>query len=173
YMKTNAYLPANSSISDPDRLFFAALVGVIVTVLIVAITEFFTETAYWPVHLIAKASVTGHATNIIAGQAIGMMATALPVVTIATGILLSDRVGGAGRPGSFRLLYPGAGEGRPPHDVRAGGPARHRGAVPRRHPPVPVRITRDARRRAGGWPGGGGGAAAVPRDQGHPGRHRP
>src|SRR5207248_2556517 len=94
YMRTNGYLPANSSISDPDRLFFAALVGVIVTVLIVAITEFFTETAYWPVHLIAKASVTGHATNIIAGQAIGMMATALPVVTIATGILLSYWLGG-------------------------------------------------------------------------------
>src|SRR5207237_9739713 len=67
YMKTNGYLPANSSISDPDRLFFAALVGVIVTVLIVAITEFFTETAYWPVHLIAKASVTCHATDLIAG----------------------------------------------------------------------------------------------------------
>jgi K(+)-stimulated pyrophosphate-energized sodium pump len=94
YMKTNGYLPANASISDPDRLFFAALVGVIVTVLIVAITEFFTETAYWPVHLIAKASVTGHATNIIAGQAIGMMATALPVVVIATGILLSYGLGG-------------------------------------------------------------------------------
>src|SRR5438105_1027675 len=94
YMKTNGYLPANSSISDPDRLFFAALVGVIVTVLIVAITEFFTETAYWPVHLIARASVTGHATNIIAGQAIGMMATALPVVTIATGILISYALGG-------------------------------------------------------------------------------
>jgi len=94
YMKGNGYLPANASISDPNRLFFAALVGVIVTVLIVAITEFFTETAYWPVHLIAKASVTGHATNIIAGQAIGMMATALPVVVIATGILLSYGLGG-------------------------------------------------------------------------------
>ena len=62
--------------------------------LIVAITEFFTETAYWPVHLIAKASVTGHATNIIAGQAIGMMATALPVLVIGIGILLSYALGG-------------------------------------------------------------------------------
>ncbi len=94
YMKSNGYLPANQSISDPNHLFFAALVGVIITVLIVAITEFFTETAYWPVHLIAKASVTGHATNIIAGQSIGMMATALPVVVIATGILLSYGLGG-------------------------------------------------------------------------------
>src|SRR5213082_1510408 len=94
YMKGNGYLPANQFVSDPNNLFFAALVGVIVTVLIVAITEFFTETAYWPVHLIAKASVTGHATNIIAGQAIGMMATALPVIVIATGILISYALGG-------------------------------------------------------------------------------
>ncbi len=94
YMKSNGYLPSTASISDPFNLFFAALVGVVVTVLIVAITEFFTETAYWPVHLIAKASVTGHATNIIAGQAIGMMATALPVIVIASGILISYGLGG-------------------------------------------------------------------------------
>jgi K(+)-stimulated pyrophosphate-energized sodium pump len=94
YMKGNGYLPSNPFINDPNRLFFAALVGVIVTVLIVAITEFFTETAYWPVHLIAKASVTGHATNIIAGQAIGMMSTALPVIVIASGILISYTLGG-------------------------------------------------------------------------------
>src|SRR4029077_14338507 len=68
--------------------------GVVITVLIVAITEFFTETAYWPVHLIARASVTGHATDIIAGQAIGMMATALPVIVIGVGILISYSLGG-------------------------------------------------------------------------------
>src|SRR6266705_452783 len=94
YMKTNGYLPANQFVTDPSHLFFAALVGVIVTVLIVAITEFFTETAYWPVHLIAKASVTGHATNIIAGQSIGMMATALPVTVIGVGILVSYSLAG-------------------------------------------------------------------------------
>jgi len=94
YMKSNGYLPPGGGVSDPSNLFWAALVGVVITVLIVAITEFFTETAYWPVHLIAKASVTGHATNIIAGQAIGMMATALPVVVIGTGILISYWLGG-------------------------------------------------------------------------------
>src|SRR5438067_1254819 len=96
YMKGNGYLAGGGAhgVGDPNNLFFAALVGVVITVLIVAITEFFTETAYWPVHLIAKASVTGHATNIIAGQAIGMMATALPVVVIATGILISYALGG-------------------------------------------------------------------------------
>jgi K(+)-stimulated pyrophosphate-energized sodium pump len=95
YMTSNRYLTAGDKLQyDPGNLFFAALVGVVITVLIVAITEFFTETAYWPVRLIAKASVTGHATNIIAGQAIGMMATALPVVVIAAGILISYSLGG-------------------------------------------------------------------------------
>src|SRR6266705_1115101 len=94
YMKTNGYLQPGGGVSDPNNLFYSGLVGVVITVLIVAITEYFTETAYWPVHLIAKASVTGHATNIIAGQAIGMMATALPVIVIATGILISYALGG-------------------------------------------------------------------------------
>ena len=96
YMKSNGYFAgaAAGGVHDPNNLFYAALIGVVITVLIVAITEFFTETAYWPVHLIAKASVTGHATNIIAGQAIGMMSTALPVIVIATGILISYALGG-------------------------------------------------------------------------------
>ncbi len=94
YMISNNYLVAGGGVSDPNNLFFAALTGVVITVLIVAITEFFTETTYWPVHLIAKASVTGHATNIIAGQAIGMMATALPVLVIGVGILVSYGLGG-------------------------------------------------------------------------------
>jgi len=94
YMKGNGYLPAGGGVTDPNNLFFAALFGVVTTVLIVAITEFFTETAYWPVRLIAKASVTGHATNIIAGQAIGMMSTALPVLVIGISILASYALGG-------------------------------------------------------------------------------
>ncbi len=94
YMTSNGYLKAGGGVNDPNNLFWAGLVGVVITVLIVAITEYFTETAYWPVHLIAKASVTGHATNIIAGQAIGMMATALPVIVIAAGILFSYNIGG-------------------------------------------------------------------------------
>jgi K(+)-stimulated pyrophosphate-energized sodium pump len=94
YMTSNHYLLPGGGVTNPNNLFFAALIGVVITVLIVAITEFFTETAYWPVHLIAKASVTGHATNIIAGQAIGMMSTALPVVVIGIGILVSYGLGG-------------------------------------------------------------------------------
>jgi K(+)-stimulated pyrophosphate-energized sodium pump len=92
WMKGSGYLAGFDH--DPMNLFYCALVGVIITVLIVAITEFFTETRYRPVHLIAQASVTGHATNIIAGQAIGMMATALPVIVIAAGIVTSYGLGG-------------------------------------------------------------------------------
>ena len=70
-------------------LFWAALSGVVVTIALVAITEFFTSASYPPVRLIARASTTGHATNIIAGQAIGMLSTALPVLVIGAGILIS------------------------------------------------------------------------------------
>jgi len=94
YMIDNSFLKAGGGVTDPHNLFYAGLVGVVITILIVAITEYFTETAYWPVHLIAKASVTGHATNIIAGQSIGMMATALPVTVIGIGILISYNLAG-------------------------------------------------------------------------------
>src|SRR2546430_2015740 len=74
------FLKPVSGISDPRNLFWCGVGGLVITILIVRITEFFTETPYLPVHLIARQSVTGHATNIIAGSAIGMLATALPVV---------------------------------------------------------------------------------------------
>jgi K(+)-stimulated pyrophosphate-energized sodium pump len=88
------FLKAGGGVNDPHHLFWAGFVGIVITILIVAITEYFTETRYWPVHLIAKQSVTGHATNIIAGTAVGMMATALPVITIAIGILIAYNLGG-------------------------------------------------------------------------------
>jgi K(+)-stimulated pyrophosphate-energized sodium pump len=81
-------------VNDPANLFWCGVIGVVITILIVAITEYFTETRYRPVRLIAKASETGHATNIIAGQAIGMMATALPVITIGVGIIFAYNLGG-------------------------------------------------------------------------------
>ncbi len=59
-----------------------------------AITEFYTGTRWNPVKLIAKASQTGHATNIIEGLAVGMQATAAPVIVIAAGILVADHFAG-------------------------------------------------------------------------------
>jgi K(+)-stimulated pyrophosphate-energized sodium pump len=71
------------------NLYGSALIGLGVTFLLVAITEYYTGTRWNPVKSIAEASQTGHATNIIAGLAIGMRATALPVITIAVGIIAS------------------------------------------------------------------------------------
>src|ERR671934_179865 len=77
-----------------DNLFGAALIGLAVTFLLVAITEFYTGTRWGPVRSISRASQTGHATNIIEGLAVGMQATAAPVVVIAVGILVAHHLAG-------------------------------------------------------------------------------
>jgi K(+)-stimulated pyrophosphate-energized sodium pump len=76
------------------NLYLSALVGLIVTFLLVAITEYYTGTRWNPVKLISRASQTGHATNIIEGLAVGMQATAAPVVVIAAGILVAHHFAG-------------------------------------------------------------------------------
>jgi K(+)-stimulated pyrophosphate-energized sodium pump len=77
-----------------DNLYGSALVGLGVTFLLVAITEYYTGTRWGPVKSISRASQTGHATNIIEGLAVGMQATALPVIVIAIGILLANHFAG-------------------------------------------------------------------------------
>src|SRR5213595_1492785 len=77
-----------------DNLYGSALVGLAVTFLLVGITEFYTGTRWGPVNSISRASQTGHATNIIEGLAVGMQATAAPVVVIVIGILVANHFAG-------------------------------------------------------------------------------
>ncbi|MCE3235967.1 MAG: V-type H(+)-translocating pyrophosphatase, partial [Vampirovibrio sp.] len=72
----------------------SALTGILVTLAMVWITDYYTSTAFSPVRKVAAASESGHATNIIAGIAIGMKATAAPVVVISIGILAAFFLGG-------------------------------------------------------------------------------
>lgn len=86
YPITNWIMDANGTYSVAN-LFGCTLVGLIVTALLVVITEYYTSTKYNPVKSIARASVSGHGTNIIQGLAISMKATAWPLITIVAGIL--------------------------------------------------------------------------------------
>jgi K(+)-stimulated pyrophosphate-energized sodium pump len=78
------------------RFYYAALVGIVIMVLMVVITEYYTSTKFRPVKTIAAASETGAGTNVISGLAIGFESTAIPVVVIILGILASFFVVGGG-----------------------------------------------------------------------------
>jgi len=98
YPVTMALFPAPLQIGTlavtPMGIYLSSLVGLALTGIVVLITNYYTSTGYAPVQKIAKASETGHATNIIAGIAVGNRATALPVLFIAAAILGSYHFAG-------------------------------------------------------------------------------
>jgi K(+)-stimulated pyrophosphate-energized sodium pump len=75
-------------------LYVCAFVGIIITGLLIWITEYYTGTNYRPVQSVAKASTTGHGTNVIQGLAVSMEATALPAIVIVVGIVLTYQLAG-------------------------------------------------------------------------------
>jgi len=80
-------LMANNNEYTVLNLYLASLIGLLVTAALVVITEYYTSTKYNPVKSIAKSSVTGHGTNVIAGLAVAMESTALPIFVIVAAIL--------------------------------------------------------------------------------------
>ncbi|MBI4100949.1 sodium-translocating pyrophosphatase [Candidatus Microgenomates bacterium] len=86
YPVTN-WLMGDNQLFSVGELFGASLIGIALTAGMMLVTEYFTSTAFRPVRHIADASQTGHATNIIAGLAIGMKATALPIIMIVISVL--------------------------------------------------------------------------------------
>ncbi len=92
---TTAYRAFGHDYAFSGRLlFYAGLVGLVLTGLIIWITEYYTGTDYRPVRSIAKASVTGHGTNVIQGLAISMEATALPALAIVAAMVITYKLAG-------------------------------------------------------------------------------
>jgi K(+)-stimulated pyrophosphate-energized sodium pump len=90
----------NTSVTD---LWLCGLIGVGVTALLFVLTDFYTSTRFRPVRTIARASQTGHATNIIQGLAQGMQSTALPVLVLAFAILGAWKLAGGGSDGIYGI----------------------------------------------------------------------
>lgn len=98
YPATFALFPQNLEVAgqviSPMGLYLSAVIGLLMTGIVVLITNYYTATQYNPVQRIARASETGHATNIIAGLAVGNHATVLPVIFIILSILGSYHFAG-------------------------------------------------------------------------------
>tara|TARA_B100000678_G_scaffold114838_1_gene96105 strand:- start:111 stop:2204 length:2094 start_codon:yes stop_codon:yes gene_type:complete len=89
----NIYSTTNSEFSGFE-LYLCGVVGLMITGLIIWVTEYYTGTNFRPVKSVAKSSTTGHGTNVIQGLAVSLEATALPALIIITGILLTNHLAG-------------------------------------------------------------------------------
>ena len=93
YPATLIMMNANG-LYDPINIYLASLIGIIVTIFIVLITEYYTAVKFNPVKQIAQASQTGHATNIIAGLSVSLKSTFWPIIIISAGIISSYSLAG-------------------------------------------------------------------------------
>ena len=90
---SSEFTVAESSFTG-QSLYICAIIGLVITGLLIWITEYYTGTNYRPVQSVAKASTTGHGTNVIQGLAVSMEATALPAIVIVVGIIATYKLAG-------------------------------------------------------------------------------
>src|ERR1700683_4958394 len=104
-MRNLTFKVVGSTVNAPSwsHLYLCSLIGIVVTALLFGLTEYYTSTRFSPVKKTAKASITGHATNIIQGFASGLQATALPAIVIVLGILGSWKLAGGGVTGIYGI----------------------------------------------------------------------
>ena len=90
---TNEYTVNNKTFNGMN-LYYCGVIGLIITGLLIWVTEYYTGTGYRPVRSVAASSTTGHGTNVIQGLAISLEATAIPALIIVSGILLTNYIAG-------------------------------------------------------------------------------
>ncbi|HUA12446.1 MAG TPA: sodium-translocating pyrophosphatase [Solirubrobacteraceae bacterium] len=102
-MRHLTYIGRTFSVGGPawGKLYLCSIIGIVVTALLFVITDFYTSTRFPPVKKTARASVTGHATNIIQGFGSGLQATALPALVLVLGILAAWKIAGGGTVGIY------------------------------------------------------------------------
>ncbi len=102
-MRNLTFLNGSEGAPKWSHLYLCSLIGIAVTALLFGITEYYTSTRFSPVKKTAKASITGHATNIIQGFGSGLQATALPALVIVLGILGAWKLAGGGVHGIYGI----------------------------------------------------------------------
>src|SRR5256886_1012690 len=104
-MRNLSFTQVGSDVNTPTwgKLYLCSLIGIAVTALLFVLTDYYTSTRFSPVKKTARASVTGHATNIIQGFASGLQATALPALVLVLGIFGSWKLAGGGTTGIYGI----------------------------------------------------------------------
>ena len=90
---SNEYTVNDKTFNGKD-LYYCGVIGLVITGLLIWITEYYTGTGYRPVKSVALSSTTGHGTNVIQGLAVSMEATAIPAIIIVAGILITNSIAG-------------------------------------------------------------------------------
>src|SRR5438067_13706004 len=104
-MRNLSFTQVGNAVNPPSwgKFYLCSLIGIAVTALLFVITDYYTSTRFSPVKKTARASITGHATNIIQGFASGLQATALPALVLVLGILGSWKLAGGGTTGIYGI----------------------------------------------------------------------